>query len=177
MSEVCIPAFVESLVREAGIGPVSMMQGSLPTVAGFYDAGPRLEPEALACFLVADQNRGRAVDDTGRVARVVYVIDLLDLRDASESRSASKPKLRPIISKLGLSCPRSSMVVPGTHVLVTVEHHDANARPSPATIDSSEVAAFPRGRSASVLALDRQMKSTSCRLYPCFVAIKSAPMP
>ena len=46
------------------------------------DAGARLEAGALAGLLAADQHRGGAVDDAGRIARRVHVIDRLDLRIA-----------------------------------------------------------------------------------------------
>src|SRR3546814_7653891 len=42
------------------------------------DPRTRLDAELLADLLVADQYRGGAVDDAGRIASVVNVVDLLD---------------------------------------------------------------------------------------------------
>ena len=78
ISEVCMPAFASAL-RDAGAGPVSMMHGSLPTVADRTIRARGRRPKSLPGFLAAEQNRRGAVDDTGRVAGVMDVVDLLDL--------------------------------------------------------------------------------------------------
>ena len=77
MSSIVSPALASAL-REAGAGPVSMIVGSAPRDRGGEDARARLEPELGADLLVADRQQRGAVDDAGRVARRVDVVDRLD---------------------------------------------------------------------------------------------------
>ena len=57
-----------------------MIAGSEPILAKARDARARLQARALARFGAADQHRGGAVDDAGRIAGVMHVVDRLDLR-------------------------------------------------------------------------------------------------
>src|SRR5690606_12988099 len=45
---------------------------------GGDDPGPRTEPVARSRLLVAHRDQGAAVHDSGGVARVVHMVDLLD---------------------------------------------------------------------------------------------------
>ena len=61
-------------------GPVSMIAGSEPILAKARMRARGFRPALLARLLVADQHGGGAVDDAGRIAGVMHVLDALDLR-------------------------------------------------------------------------------------------------
>ncbi len=79
MSDSFMPAFFSTLCVTS-IGPVSMIAGSEPILAKRLDPRARLQAGGFARFRTADQHRGGAVDDAGRIAGVVHVGNRLDLR-------------------------------------------------------------------------------------------------
>ncbi len=78
MSSFVMPAFL-STFSVTSIGPVSMIAGSEPILAKALMRARGLRPAAFARLLAADQHRGGAVDDAGRIAGVMHVVDRLDL--------------------------------------------------------------------------------------------------
>src|SRR5215470_10887749 len=78
MSLTVMPAFLSAFC-EAGAGAVSMISGSAPAVAI-----ARIRRGGLAPRGRADQDDRRAVDDAGRVAGGVDVLDLLGVGVALE---------------------------------------------------------------------------------------------
>ena len=66
-------------------GPVSISAGSEPILAKARMRARGFRPMRLAGLLRAEQHGGRAVDDAGRIAGVVDVVDLLDLRMALDA--------------------------------------------------------------------------------------------
>ena len=61
------------------IGPVSMIAGSEPILAKALIRARGFRPARRAGLLAADQHGGRAIDDAGRIAGVMHVLDRLDL--------------------------------------------------------------------------------------------------
>src|SRR5262249_34112268 len=75
------------------------------------DLGARLEPACGACFLVADQHRGGAIDDTGRIAGMMHVVDSLEPPNVSARRP--NPAWSPITANDGCSAASDCIVVDG----------------------------------------------------------------
>ena len=76
-----MPAFLSTFSVTA-IGPVSMIAGSEPILAKALMRARGLSPAALPGLLAADQHGRGAVDDAGRIAGVMHVLDRFDLRIA-----------------------------------------------------------------------------------------------
>ena len=61
-------------------GPVSISARIGTDIGKMLDAGARLKAHGVTPGLGADQNCGRAINDTGRIAGMVHVVDALDFR-------------------------------------------------------------------------------------------------
>ena len=83
-----------------------MLANALMRARGF-------RPAALPAPLAADQHGGGAIDDAGRIAGVVDVIDEFESPDTSWTATASKPPISPICTNDGLSEASDCIVVVG----------------------------------------------------------------
>ena len=79
MSSIVMPALLEHLLVTS-IGPVSIIAGSEPILANALIRARGFRPAVAPGLLAADQHGGGAVDDAGRIAGMVHVVDGLHFR-------------------------------------------------------------------------------------------------
>ena len=88
------------------------------------DAGARLHAQRLAGLLRAEQHGGGAIDDAGRIAGMVHVVDLLDFRMALDGDGVEAAHLAGH-GEGRVERASACMSVVGPHMLVMVEDGQA----------------------------------------------------
>ena len=126
-------------------GPVSMIAGSEPILAKARMRARGFSPALLPGLAVADQHGRGAIDDAGRIAGVMHVVDELDLRMRLHGDRVEAAQLAHLHER-GLERASDCMVGVGPHVLVAVEDGEAvdvvdRHRPNCAKRPSSQAAA------------------------------------
>ena len=98
-------------------GPVSISAGSEPILANARMRARGFSPSPCRAFFDADQHGGGAVDDAGRIAGMMHVLDRLDLGMRLDGDRVEAAHLAHL-TKDGLSAASDCMSVVGPHVLV-----------------------------------------------------------
>jgi len=172
MSASVIPDFF-STFSVTSTGPVSISAGSEPIIGECPDLCARFEPGAVAGARVADQYRGSAVDDTGRIAGVVDMIDVCDVGMRLDGDGIEAAFVAHLCKRRLQRCQRLHGRA-GPQVLVLVE--DGEAVHVLHRHDRTGEAAVAPCRRCALLALDRIGIDVVAR-NPYLVAIRSAEIP
>ena len=168
-----MPALASAL-RQAGVGPVSMMVGSRADHRAAHGcARAACRPARSPASSRAEQHQRRAVDDARRVARVVHV------RDRSRPSCTCAARWRRSPSRPSRRTTAPAWPSPPAWRLARIVSSSASiGRPAMSCTGTTDFAKWPAARAAAARWCDRSAyASRSSREKPSSVAIRSALMP